>query len=165
MESTPDFSSLNGGLCPGPVLFTCMVTELPVLVWEKERAEFARYNPDRISAPLPLSVDIPGIEVNITSSMPVAEEGQCPGIPECDEFNVVSILATNTSIVFQNFNQMSIRCGSSHIRSNSVLVNYTLIGEMHSTCCLGRASISNKPHGLIAVKKSSWYQTEPCHSD
>ena len=100
-------------------------------------SEFARYNPDDehdnlafpFALPLNMDMDIPGIVLNITSVMPVAEDGQCPGIPECDEFNVISILAANTSIIFRNFNGTSIRCGSSQVMSNGVLIDFTLIGE------------------------------------
>ena len=138
MVSSPDISSLSGGgLCPGPILLTCTVTELPFLVWEREGpvlSEFARYNPDDEHAvpcglPLHMDMDIPGIVLNITSVMPVAEDGQCPGIPECDEFNVVSILAANTSIIFRNFNGKGIRCGSSQVMSDGVVIDFTLIGE------------------------------------
>ena len=129
----------DGGLCPGPILLTCTVTELPFLVWERvghAMPELARYNPnehDNLEVPfrLPLDMDIPGIMLNITSSMRVAEDGQCPGRPECDEFNMVSTLATDISIIVRNFNGMSIQCGSSHVMSSGVQVDFTLIGKAY----------------------------------
>ena len=126
LESSPDLSSLSGGgLCPGPILLTCTVTELPFSIWKTvEGSEFARYNPserDSLTVPFVLPLDIPGVQLEVTRVMQVAEMS--------DNFNMESTLTANASVVVQNFRRASIQCGTSNKTSNSIPINFYVIGK------------------------------------
>ena len=127
MVSSPDLSSLSGGgLCPGPILLTCTVTELPFSIWKTGGSELARYNPserDSLEVPfaLPLDIPRPGVQLEVTRVMQVAAMS--------DNFNMGSTLTANASVMVKNFAGRSIQCGTSNKTSNSIPINFHVIGK------------------------------------
>ena len=116
--------SLNGSLCPHlQVTMTCSVESIPLLRWFTSSFNtdpYAYSRGDESRVPIDIVSLPPGVMiviVSVTQSM----------APDHDQFTAVSTLNT-TSSVLGDLNVQSVYCGSNEIHSETISVNFTLLG-------------------------------------
>ena len=118
--------SLNGSLCPHlQVTMTCSVENIPLLRWFTSSFNTDHYayslgdetrTPIDFEASPPLPTGVVIVVVNVTQST-----------VDPDWFTAVSTLNT-TSSVLGYLNVQSVYCGSNEIQSETISVNFTLLG-------------------------------------